>query len=145
MGLGSIVLVLALLAIAVLAARSRIRRRRRRDLVLSHRWTRIQSKARTMPDAGLARVVNVYQRARRGTKAKIVWLTTGRKQDTWFAGNRPRQGSIVLIRGNTGWGPHNRDPNVFYVAPNQILSQVPPGTMKAVRRQQRRDARRVGH
>ncbi|GAA0620923.1 hypothetical protein GCM10010174_44510 [Kutzneria viridogrisea] len=144
MVLASAVLMLILLGIVVLAARSGVRRQRQRDLVLSQRWAQIQSQAHTMPDAGLAQVANVYQPARRGSKAEIVWLATGYRQDTWFAYNWPRAGSIVLLRGSTGWGPHNQNPNVFYVAPNQILSLLPPDTMAAVRRQQQRDAQGVG-
>lgn len=91
------------------------------------------------PDAGLIAIASVYQPARRGAKAVIVWLETGREQDAWFANSWPAAGSIALVRGSTGWGPHNNNPEVFYVQPNQILNMLPPGTPEAVERHRARD------
>ncbi|MEC3982587.1 hypothetical protein [Amycolatopsis sp. H20-H5] len=96
--------------------------------------------ART-PNSAIAQVRTVYQRARRGTKAVIVWQETRYAQDSWFKGVFPAAGSTVLLRGSTGWGPHNRNPHVFYINPGDLLFLLRPGTSAARRRHEKRVAR----
>lgn len=77
-------------------------------------WRTLQRWWRDHPDAELVTVMDVYQVARTGTKAVVVRQHGGR-QDAWFPGRRVRTGSHALVvAGNSGWGPHNRDPHVFY-------------------------------
>ncbi|WP_194918223.1 hypothetical protein [Catenulispora rubra] len=63
----------------------------------------------------------VYQRARTGTKAIVVWQETGQRQDTWFEGTWPRQGTRLYVRGKVGYGPHNHNPSVLYLYPGDII------------------------
>jgi hypothetical protein len=140
--------VYALIAVAILVLagslgarwqkRVSARRQRERDLALAQRWDAMERLRATTPGAGLIGIVTVYQRARRGTKAVIMWLETGREQDAWFAANWPSAGSVALVRGSTGWGPHNQNPDVFYVQPSQVLDLLPPGTPEAVERHRAR-------
>ncbi|GAA4227827.1 hypothetical protein GCM10022254_16460 [Actinomadura meridiana] len=76
-------------------------------------------------DGHLAYVERVYQRARTGAKAIIVWDATGNRQDAWFHDwpNVPA-GTYLLLAGTTGYGPHNHNPHVYYVRPNQILTMI---------------------
>lgn len=117
------------------------RQRAANDAVLSNRWQEMLAVRAAAPGADLVQVAQVYQWARRGTKAVIVWLETGYRQDSWFEGSRPLPGSILLVRGSTGWGPHNRNPHVFYVQPDQVLRMMPPETSSALARHQRRQAK----
>ncbi|GAA4227745.1 hypothetical protein GCM10022254_16190 [Actinomadura meridiana] len=76
-------------------------------------------------DGHLAYVERVYQRARTGAKAIIVWDATGNRQDAWFQDwpNIP-VGTYLLLAGSTGYGPHNHNPHVYYVRPNEILTMI---------------------
>ncbi|MDX3657609.1 hypothetical protein PV646_09870 [Streptomyces sp. ID05-26A] len=76
------------------------------------------------PEAELATVARVYQRAGSGTKAVIVWQRTEVEQDCWFEGASPNPGDLLLLRGSPGWGPDSASPNVLYVAPGQVLSSM---------------------
>ena len=119
-------------------------RRRRRDLEMSQQWDAMQAAQLATPQAALVEVITVYQPARRGTKAIVRWLASGYQQDTWFQDYWPEAGAIALVRGTTGWGPHNQNPSVFYVRPDQILYVLPPGAGEAARRHREREARRAG-
>jgi len=92
------------------------------------------------PEAELARVAQVYQRAKRGTKAAIAWERTGVEQDSWFEGMSPSPGDLLLLRGSPGWGPDTSSPNVFYVAPGQVLSLMAVEAQAAAARHQHRRA-----
>ena len=117
--------------------------RRWHDKRLAEHWRKLQARRALAGDGAAVAIVNrVYQRARRGTKAVIRWSETGQRQDTWFEGRRPAQGSVLLLRGSTGWGPHNRNPNTYYVYPGELLYSAPRGTIAAARRQRRRDAKK---
>ncbi|WP_143086379.1 hypothetical protein [Amycolatopsis saalfeldensis] len=117
--------------------------RRRRDKRLAEHWRELQARRALAGDeAAVAVVERVYQRARRGAKAVIRWQETGDHQDTWFKGRHPAPGSVLLLRGSTGWGPHNRNPNTYYVNPGDLLYSAPSGTIAAARRQRRRDAQK---
>ncbi|RDI29680.1 hypothetical protein [Lentzea flaviverrucosa] len=90
------------------------------------------------PEAEMARVAQVYQRAKSGTKAAIVWERTGAEQDSWFEGSNPSPGDLLLLRGSAGWGPDSASPNVFYVAPGQVLSSMTVGAQAAAARHRHR-------
>ena len=103
----------------------------------------LQALSAATPDAELAEVTHVYQSARFGTKAVITWLASGKQQDTWFEGNWPGSGAVVLLRGVTGWGPHNQNPDVFYVLPEELLSMMLAGTRRALQFTHQRTAKRA--
>lgn len=111
---------------------------RRKDSRLAAQWQQLQIHQAHSQDAAIAVVQSVYQRARRGTKAVIRWQETGYQQDTWFKGWHPEAGSWLLLRGSTGWGPHNRNPHVFYVNPGDLVYAAPRGARAAADRQARR-------
>lgn len=90
------------------------------------------------PEAELATVARVYQRAGSGAKAVIVWQRTGVEQDSWFEGASPGPGDLLLLRGSPGWGPDAASPNVFYVAPGQVLSSMTVEAQEAAARHQHR-------
>jgi hypothetical protein len=138
--LGLVVCVVVL--VVVLAIRNARRQQRARQVARWQRWESMQALRASTPESELAEVAVVYQRARHGAKAVIVWLANGHRQDTWFEGNWPAPGSVVLVRGSTGWGPHNRNPEVFFVRPDQILAMLPAGTRKALTQQHWRETRR---
>jgi hypothetical protein len=86
----------------------------------------------------IAFVERVYQHARRGSKAIIVWLRTGRRQDAWFEGSQERPGRYLLLTGSVGYGPHNDNPDVLFVHSGEVLATLPRRAPKAWRREQRR-------
>lgn len=57
------------------------------------------------PNRQLVRVVQVYQRGRRGTKCHIEH-PFGRRQEAWFWRFTPRRGDVYLVRCSSRWGPH---------------------------------------
>lgn len=85
---------------------------------------------------------SVYQRARRGSKAVIVWQATGVRHDTWFWGWHPPPGAFLLLEGSRGYGPHNRNPNVLYVQPDQVHAVVDASAPAAWQRHASRRAAR---
>lgn len=119
----------------VLQHRSRARRTKRLTLCLSA--ARIRGREL---GGSLALVGGVYQPARRGSKAVIVWQPSGERQDTWFWGWQAKTGVYVVIRGGTGWGPHNRNPAVMYVEHEGVLDVIDP---RALRSWTRRNSRLV--
>jgi hypothetical protein len=116
-------------------------RSRKRDADLAAQWEWIKSEASSRRGY-LAFVRVVYQRARTGTKALIVWDGVTWDQDTWFKGRDQRVGVFVLVQGRSGWGPHNRNPNVFYVASGGFLAEVSGDAPAAHRRHHERRATR---
>ena len=110
------------------------------------RWRQLeylQALGAATPDAELAEVTHVYQSARFGTKAVITWLANGKQQDAWFEGTWPGSGAVVLLRGVTGWGPHNQNPEVFYVLPEELLAMMSAGTRRALQFNHWQAAKRV--
>ncbi|MEV6606764.1 hypothetical protein [Kutzneria sp. NPDC051319] len=110
------------------------------------RWKELewlQALSAATPGAELAEVTRVYQSARFGTKAVITWLASGRRQDAWFEGNWPGPGAVVLLCGVTGWGPHNRNPDVFFVLPDELLAMMSAGTRKALLHNHMQGAKRA--
>lgn len=126
---------LALLAVAVVALAVAVVRRRRARAELAARWVRLEQQRASARAQGafLVQAVNVYQRARRGSKAWVVWCDTGVRQDTWFWHWHVPPGAYVLVRGGSGFGPHNRNPNVLYVERGDVLAWVPSGAPAAWR------------
>jgi len=90
----------AVLAVPVVLWRRALNRRAR--LARQWQWA-LDACARK--DARIAFVQRVYQTARRGSKAVIVWQADGVRQDAWFYGWHPRAGVYVVVRGGSGWGP----------------------------------------
>ncbi|WNV91132.1 hypothetical protein [Umezawaea sp. Da 62-37] len=105
-----------------------------RDQELHYRWYEIHEMCRRTPGTAIVRVAHVYQRAQRGTKAVVVLVATGYQQDAWFAHSNPVPGSYLLVRGRTGWGPHNSNPEVLYVELGEVLYTLPPDTVQACER-----------
>ncbi|MEV4599997.1 hypothetical protein AB0K15_21675 [Amycolatopsis sp. NPDC049253] len=139
--IGFLICTLPLAAVVVLA----VWVRRAHDRRLDVHWRNLQAiRSNLQGQADIAIVEQVYQHARRGAKAVIRWRVTGYRQDTWFKGRHPARGSVLLLRGSTGWGPHNRNPNTFYVNAGDVLYSAPRGTIAAAGRQRRRDARKSG-
>lgn len=133
----SAVLVLAVVAVVAFGVWLIRRRRRERDRELSQQWDALQELWERTPGAELVEVIEVYQRARRGTKAIVRCLDTGREQDAWFQAKLPAPGDLMVVRASVGWGPHNRNPDVLYVEPSNILEYLPPETLQAVVRHER--------
>lgn len=131
-GFAEIAIVLAI----VLAVRRH--RQRRTDPSLAEAWDQWQ--AASTHGFGIARILWVYQHARRGSKALIIWRRRGRRrlQDAWFEARQQRSGCYVLLRGSVGWGPHNSNPRVFYVRPDGVLGTLPGRAPRAWRREQKR-------
>ncbi|WP_156184753.1 hypothetical protein [Allosalinactinospora lopnorensis] len=142
--MGLAVFALIVTAVVALSVRVRLRNQRQRDLVLFRHWEQVQEWRGATSGAELIQVYRVYQEARSGTKAIILWLETGHQQDAWFRGNWPEPGSVALVHGSTGWGPHNRNPDVFYIEPHQIVAMLSPDALAAVERHQRRQLKRAG-
>jgi hypothetical protein len=103
-------------------------RRRRARLAWQWPWALDQCACR---DVDIAFVQRVYQYARHGSKAIIVWQANGASQDTWFQGWHAPEGVYVVVHGGTGWGPHNCNPNVFYVAPHGVIGWIPGAAPRA--------------
>ena len=61
----------------------------------------------------MTNVVAAYPQ--RGTKAWITWHGSNAVQDTWFEQSFPPLGSWVVVSGSPGYGPHNDNPQTFYV------------------------------
>lgn len=114
----------------------RVSRRRKRDARLAAQWHSLQQLNANTAGARLIQVVQVYQRAPRGSKAVITWCDTGHRQDAWFWNWHVPAGAYILMSGDTGYGSHNRNPNVLYVGQQQVHSWVPGGAAKAARRRQ---------
>jgi hypothetical protein len=87
----------------------------------------------------LGRVTRHKQRARRGTKARVRWVSGGRETSAWFWYGRPRVGGYILAVGQWAPGTHHRE-NVFYVQVGD-WEAIPRKSRTAYRRQRRRQHR----
>lgn len=132
-GLVCLLAVVLGVVVTVVATRSR---RRHRDAQAAAAWQALLAASQTMPWAHMCHVRQVYQRARRGAKAVIVWSATGQPQDTWFWHFWPQAGSTLLVSGAAGYGPHNHNPDVLYVEYGGVLGSAPPGAQAAWHRLQ---------
>jgi hypothetical protein len=126
-------LIAAAVVIAAIVA-IRLRSRRKRDAHLAAQWSSLQQQ-RAAGTGHLLQVTQVYQRARRGSKAVITWCDTGLRQDAWFWDWHVPLGAYLLVNATSGYGPHSHDPNVLYVHPMQIQTWVPAHAAQAAQRQ----------
>lgn len=113
--------------VVVLSVLLRTRAVRPRDAQLFEAWGwAIAAQARQ--EVRIAHVVNSYQRARRGTKAVLQWWPNGARQDAWVEGAWFATGCyLILGAGQSGYGPHNRNPNVCYTGrPIRVLPHDAP-------------------
>ncbi|WP_369354800.1 hypothetical protein [Streptomyces sp. cg2] len=127
------VLLASALAITIIVA-SRLHSRRRRNAVLAAQWHSLQQR-RSTGDGHLLQVTQVYQRARRGSKAVVTWCDTGLRQDAWFWNWHVPPGAYLLVNAGSGYGPHSHNPNVLYVHPTQVQTWVPAQAARAAERQ----------
>ncbi|MFI5492384.1 hypothetical protein [Actinoplanes sp. NPDC051859] len=130
-----------MIAVVIIVWSGRTRRRRRQALA-AMAWQNLMAATAAHPGAYLCFVERVYQRARRGTKAVIVWAGTDLRQDTWFWHFNPAAGATLLVYGSAGYGPHNHNPAVFYVDVGGVLAGAPPGAQQAWLRTQQAATRR---
>lgn len=138
-----LLMVCAIAGVAVLATLvvRRVKNRQRRQDALWSGYRRHMDELReASPGAELARVAQVHQRAEHGTKAVIAWERTRVEQETWFEGTDLDPGDLLLLRDSPGWGPDAGSPNVFYVAPGQVLSLMTVEAQEAAARHQHRRA-----
>ncbi|MFH9351154.1 hypothetical protein [Kitasatospora sp. NPDC017646] len=117
-----LVIVAVLVALAIVAVRRRSNHRR--DAQLAAQWDTLQ-RQRATGTGHLLHVTQVYQRARRGSKAVITWCDTGLQQDAWFWNWHVPPGAYLLVSASSGYGPHSHNPHVLYVHPSQVQTWVP--------------------
>jgi hypothetical protein len=119
-----------------------------RDLEAARAWVRICDAENNDSSLHVAHVTDCYGvYPRRGTKVWITWrqpqmvpgsplhysgMVVPQAQDAWFERQWPSQGCWVLLRGKTGYGPHNHNPNTFYV--DCWLDAAPSGAPDAWQR-----------
>lgn len=68
-------------------------------------------------------------------------LAGGRRQDAWFHHLRPSPGSLMVVRGSIGWGPHNQN-EVLYVHSADVVAMVDGRTVSEGELHRRRISRR---
>ncbi|SFR18020.1 hypothetical protein SAMN04488564_104698 [Lentzea waywayandensis] len=130
--------VAGVVALATVVLRRLKNRQVRQDALWSGYQRHMNELRDASPEAELASVAQVYQRAKSGTKAVIVWQRTGVEQDSWLEGMNPDPGDLLLLRGSPGWGPDSSSPNVFYVAPGQVLASMTVEAQAAAARHRHR-------
>lgn len=123
---GGVIVLGAIAAVVSYGRSSRLRRERERQR-LAASWEALIRERDAARDHGvyLVQALNVYQRARRGSKAVIRWCDSGATQDAWFWDRHIPPGSYLLVRGAVGFGPHNSNPNVLYVQPQEVHRILP--------------------
>ena len=94
------------------------------------------------------RIVNVYQRAARGSKAVVQVCGQDNVVDTWFWWYWAEPGSLVSVLPEVGWGPHTARSGVHYVghehaAVHSILGYVPSQDVIRADRHARRNTGRL--
>jgi hypothetical protein len=96
-------------------------------------WRDVDQRAQT-PGIELVHIARITQRARTGTKA-IVRHRDGATQDAWFWNVRVQHRSILLVRANTGYGPHTRRDHVLYIGTKDtgsgIVATIPHAVWRA--------------
>lgn len=129
-------LVLVAVVVAVWGWRKQ-RKRHRRGLAMQ--WE--EAWAMTGPRGPyLAQVDRIQTLAHRGTKAWIVWPSSGQIQDAWFPGVHLHEGTYVVVDGNSGWGPHTARVGVFYAT--NVRRVLSADTRRSWEAEQRANARR---
>lgn len=63
----------------------------------------------------IVHIVDVYQRARTGTKAAITICGDPQPRDAWFWWDRAKTGTTVAVAFSSGNGPHTRRDGVIFV------------------------------
>ena len=118
-------------AVVIWGRRRATRRRLARDAALALAWEQEWQRCRAQNaedlrtgHLGLVLIHHVYQYARHGSKAVVVW-SDGHSQDTWFANWHVSAGTFAVIGGNVGWGDHNQNPRVLYVNPGCLITTLP--------------------
>lgn len=113
------------------------RKKSRQEAAAAQQWERLHASLRQLgPNFHIVQVAEIYQRAKNGSKAYVIWTETGAKQDTWFEGWVPQPGSFLLVRGSVGYGPHNNNPTVLYIGSGGVHSTAAPNAWSAWQRQQ---------
>lgn len=110
--------------------------RRGREKKLAAQWEHLMEQALN-PGLRVAYIDRVYQRAASGTKADVIWWDTKGKQDAWFPEWQASSGVFVLLQGNTGYGPHNKN-DVFFAKRDGIQDATPGEAHAAWKRRQKR-------
>ncbi|QRZ61780.1 hypothetical protein [Rothia sp. ZJ932] len=73
----------------------------------------------------IIQVKNVYQYAHRGEKAFVKQKGKLLRQDAWFHGMWPPQGSVFMVSSEVDYGPHHKRPTL-YVYSHQIHDEFSP-------------------
>lgn len=103
--------------------------------------------------SALVYVSSVYQYARTGSKAYLVWPSDNHAQDAWFWNWHANAGWFLELsvvgratwRTNERWGVHNDHPGVLYLDPEVIVTSYPGDSPQAwTRMMKRRAAGEVG-
>ncbi|MFB6518478.1 hypothetical protein [Streptomyces sp. NPDC056401] len=121
--------------VVMLGISVRVRSRRKRGIALAAQWNHLQQQRGRRGSGDLLHVTQVYQHARRGSKALITWCDTGHHQDAWFWDWHVPSGAYLLVNASSGYGPHNKNANVLYVHPTQVTTWVPAQAPIAAQRQ----------
>lgn len=124
-------------ALVVLMVWAAARANRRREAELAQQWEAALTRSRHT-GTQLVYVRSRYQTARRGSKADVYNLPNGPRQDAWFRGWIVPAGVYLVVRGSTGWGPHNSNPNVLYVDRQDVLNIISGDAPDAWRRHRER-------
>ncbi|MDI5971912.1 hypothetical protein POF50_021680 [Streptomyces sp. SL13] len=114
--------------VIVMGLRAKAKGLRRRKEYLAAQWHQLQAAVAHGRSEGahLLQVVQVYQKARTGSKAIITWCDSGQQQDAWFANQYVADGQFLLVRAASGYGPHTGNPNVLFVHPQDVRASADP-------------------
>lgn len=66
-------------------------------------------------------------------------MRLGSHEDAWFWNRHIPPGSYLLVRGAVGFGPHNNNPNVLYVQPQEVHRILPAQAPAAWQAQKQAD------
>lgn len=108
-----------------------------RDERAAAAWARFAAVAGA-PDVSMVTVVDVYQVARRGTKAVVTIHGLGRRRDAWLWWDRVAVGSMLVVRFAIGYGPHTNREDVLYIGSRDsgsgICARISAKTVEHARR-----------
>lgn len=116
------------LVVAGFRRRERLAEERREERAnrSAEQWEAAVALARSRPGLRLIKVEQNYQRSSTGTKSWVRRWDTDARQDAWFSGKSFAPGTLLVVSATSGWGPHNQDPGVLYVRPDQIIKTFEP-------------------
>ena len=121
------------------------------DLAAANAWSSLLQFTRDN-SAQAVYVSSVYQRGQRGSKIVIAWREGGLGpeygaalvrgpagqmvfQDAWTWWHWPTPGSWIAVDGASGFGPHNNNPDTFFVGDvggaDGVLATAPLGAPEA--------------